>query len=178
MKAHLVKGSTLWCSHDFRPRSIVLLGIHMMCPPFIIRHATNEELSLDAHDEKSQGWCWRLVTSVVKKESHMMMITDKATFSVRSAQHWERTAQVYAHEHSRTCPQSSSWQQLTDRTEGSKAKCITNQRHILMCIQVAPDWWRPSWRPSKGDRRPCDHSRYQWGISHEHFWIGWLQVSF
>ena len=68
MKAHLVKGSTLWCSHDFRPRSIVLLGIHMMCPPFIIRHATNEELSLDAHDEKSQGWCWRLVTSVVKKK--------------------------------------------------------------------------------------------------------------
>lgn len=65
MKVHLVKGSTLWCSHDFRPRSIVLLGIHMMYP-CIIRHATNEELPLDAHDEKSQGWCWRLVTNVFK----------------------------------------------------------------------------------------------------------------
>ena len=51
------KGSRLWCSHDFRPRSIVRSVTHMMIIPVIIHRATNEEQSLVAHDEKSQGWC-------------------------------------------------------------------------------------------------------------------------
>ena len=100
---HTWKCTRFRYSHDFRQRSIGFAIIHMMFH-MISHRATNEEQTLDAHDEKSQG-----LTRVFQKSHDDDNKQSLGTSSVRFAHLITRRARVCAQVLCRrTCPEASS----------------------------------------------------------------------
>lgn len=178
LNVHTWKCTRFRYSHDlnFRPRSVVTsnhMRVHMS-----ISHWKDEELSLDAHDEKSQG-----LTSVFKKahdDDDNKQI--KAWAPLQLVLDWCKHVGHRFFHVSGVELVLDVFPDSNHRTKGNKAKCITNQRQPLHKSYCA--YKGPQVRSHRLGSLPKEVESLvaipdsQGELSHEHFWIGWLQVFF